>query len=67
MAPVQVLQGETNLTLALLGGPVRGGLGNLREARASISVIDVDGRAVPENLAYGGRIRNLTHHGDAGG
>ena len=67
MAPVQVLQGATNLTLALLGGPARGGLGNLREARASISVIDVDGRTVPENLAYGARVRNLTHHGDAGG
>ena len=30
-------------------------------------MIDIDGRTVPENLAYGGRVRNLTHHSDAGG
>ena len=31
----------------------------------SIRVINVDGRALPENLTYGGGVRNLTDHGHA--
>ncbi|BAI64201.1 threonine dehydratase [Rothia mucilaginosa DY-18] len=65
VTPIQALQRLTNLLLTLCRSPAGGSLGNLREARTSIRVVNVDGRAVPENLAYGGRVRNLADHGHA--
>ena len=60
-----MLQSLTNLLLTLRGGPARGSIGNLREARASIRVINVDGRAIPQDVTYGGGVRNLADHSHA--
>ena len=65
MTPIQVLQRLTNLLLTLRGGPTGDRIGNLREARACIRMINVDGRAIPKDFTYGGGVRNLADHGHA--
>ena len=60
-----MLQSLTDLLFTLLRGPAGGGLSNLREARASIRVINVDGRAIPKDFTHGGGVRYLADHGHA--
>ena len=59
VTPIQVLQRLTNLLLTLRRGPTGDRIGNLREARACIRVINVDGRAVPKDFTYGGGVGTL--------
>ena len=58
-----MLQRLTNLLLTLRGGPAGDRIGNLREARACIRMVDVDGCAIPKNFTHGGGVRNLADHG----